>query len=194
MHARLLAASGLIAFAAAAILALSNAGCADIEQALLGEDSGTATTTADAGEATESGISYPEGGAVAEGDAAVGTNCGYEATTGVILCTGISSCPDIVVSQTTLTGCGFRIRGDALDLECGCGGELCPIGAPTTCAEAVQLLTNQTQPAVCTQISEGHCTTPGQTGSTSTTTSSSCDQTCAAKCVGAAPCLAMCGC
>ena len=154
-------------------------------EALLGGGGSDAGDEADAEVVDAGGISYPDGGNT-EGDAATGTNCGTEATTGSVLCTGISACPDITVDQSLLSGCGFRIRGgEVLDLECGCSGSLCPIGAPTTCAEATQLLQNQTLPSVCLQLSEGPLPVPG--AATTTSTTSTCDQNCAANCVGAAP-------
>jgi hypothetical protein len=179
----LLAAGGVVVFSAEAT------GCTQLADELLGIDGGSGEVAADA---DTSGVSYPEGGTTNE--IGTGTNCGTEVTTGVVLCTGVTTCADITVDQTALNGCGFRINGgDSYDLECGCNGYLCPLGAPTTCAEATQLLSNQTVALVCEEVSEGHCTQPGGT-TTTTTTTSTCDQNCAAMCVGAAPCLQMCGC
>ena len=185
-------ASSLLGVGVVVAAASSASGCTQLADDLLGIDGGSASTSDDAGGASSAdGVSYPEAGTVNE--IGTGTNCGTEVTTGVVLCTGVSTCADITVDQTVLIGCGFRINGgDAYDLECGCNGYLCPLGTPTTCAEATQLLSNQNISLVCEQVSEGHCTQPG--GTTTTTTTSTCDQTCAANCVGAAPCLQLCGC
>ncbi len=182
-------------FTMAGIVAVAaSTGCAQLADDLLGIDGGSSSTSTTS-DAAVTGESYPEAGEITS-EIRTGTNCGTEVTTGVVLCTGVTSCADITVDQTALIGCGFRINGgDAYDLECGCNGYLCPLGAPTTCAEATQLLSNQLVSEVCEQVSEGHCTQPGGTTTTTTTgTTSTCDQTCASMCVGAAPCLQMCGC
>ena len=182
-------------FTAAGIVAatFASSGCAQLADDLLGIDGGSTSTTDS--DAAATGESYPEAGGEITSEIGTGTGCGTEVTTGVVLCTGVTSCPDITVDQTALIGCGFRINGgDSYDIECGCNGYLCPLGAPTTCDEATQLLSNQLVSEVCEQVSEGHCTQPEGTTTTTTTTTSTCDQTCASMCVGAAPCLQLCGC
>jgi hypothetical protein len=78
------------------------------------------------------------------------------------------------------------------DLECGCGDALCPIGAPSSCADAQQLLDQaQSSVDVCQQISEGICLPlGGQSGGTS----SSCDPSCELGCQGDPGCITLCGC
>jgi hypothetical protein len=121
-----------------------------------------------------------------------GAGCGAEATTGATLCTQISLCPKVAVDHDIYPNCGFRIRGQAIDLECACSGSLCPIGAPATCDQAAKLLSAQTEIQVCNQVAEGRCTaaavSPGSSGG------SSCDRTCAGECGGDPGCIRLCGC
>jgi hypothetical protein len=87
-----------------------------------------------------------------------GIDCGPDPYTGVVLCSAISSCPNIYVDYDLYPGCGFRVHGSVLDLECACYGQLCPIGVTSSCDEAAKLLANQSAYAVCAQINEGRCT------------------------------------
>src|SRR5208282_4448685 len=64
-----------------------------------------------------------------------GASCTQVSST-ISLCLYISSCPNLVLNAQVFPQCGFHIHGDAIDPECLCGNYLCPIGAPTTCAEA----------------------------------------------------------
>jgi hypothetical protein len=141
------------------------------------------------------------GGAVAPREAGVdagGTGCGTDPTTGVTLCTGIDVCPGLTVDQGTYGGCGFR-RGGAspYDLECLCaGGELCPIGAATSCETAQQLLSQeQSALVICQQVASGACLSPTANGSGSSSggLSEAC-QTCVAGCGGTPACYMSCGC
>ncbi len=77
-----------------------------------------------------------------EGGSVQGINCGPDPDTGVVLCLGISSCPNLVVDQDLFPGCGFRVHSspDVLDLECACFGQICPIGVATTCDQALALM------------------------------------------------------
>ena len=96
------------------------------------------------------------------GDASVtGLECGADPDTGVSLCVGISSCPNVTVDQDLYPGCGFRIHDGTgvLDLECACYGQICPIGVASTCDQATALMQNQSQYTVCMQVDEGRCTT-----------------------------------
>jgi hypothetical protein len=111
----------------------------------------------------------------------------------VTLCTAISTCPGISVDHDVYPDCGFRIQGTVLDLECLCSGSICPIGVPATCAQAQQLLAQQTQVAVCTQVSEDRCTGVSG-GPTSDAGGGGCDQTCASQCAGDPGCIKICGC
>lgn len=133
--------------------------------------------------------SAPEADAGSVDSGVFGAGCGTDAVTGVTLCAAISTCPGLTVDQGAFPGCGFRVLGTALDLECLCGDALCPIGVPTTCAQAKTLLQNQTQPLVCMQVNEGRCTTPAVKPP-----AGSCDKTCASECGGDPTCIKACGC
>ena len=87
-----------------------------------------------------------------------GIDCGTDPYTGVVLCSGISSCPNVYVDYDLYPECGYRVRGAVLDLECACYGKLCPIGVTSSCSEAANLLASQSQYTVCAQINEGRCT------------------------------------
>ena len=65
-----------------------------------------------------------------------GASC-TQITSSISLCQFISACPNLSLSAQVFPECGFRIHGSAIDPECLCQNQyLCPIGAPTTCAEA----------------------------------------------------------
>lgn len=160
---------------------LSGLGCLDITQTS-SEDAGAATT--DGGAAAEAGI--------------VGGGCGIEQGSGVELCAATSMCPSVVVDTQAMPTCGFRVRGAAVDLVCACGTAICPMGAFATCAEATQLLTNQTAQGVCIQLAEGRCVESAGSSSSSSSSSSggnpACDRDCMRDCGGGAACAAVCNC
>ncbi len=153
-----------------AFAALTLAGCADISTG--GADAGASASSPDAGEA---GV--------------VGAACG--ATGPNQLCRVTSVCPKVVVDAERFPNCGFRIRGSVVDIQCVCFGEsLCPLGTPSTCAEATQLLANQSEAAACSQVMEGRCIAlPVAPAKPST-----CDKVCAADCRGDTTCRQSCGC
>jgi len=138
------------------------------------------------------------------GPTATGEGCTVQTSSGTFLCTAISLCPSIAIDPGTFNGCGFRIRGDVIDLECECMGYLCPIGAPATCAQAATLLTQENSGSVCSQTTSGTCiqeaqavTSTGDAGTTTTTspgTSPGCDTTCESECVSDPNCIQACGC
>jgi hypothetical protein len=156
-------------------------------------DAGAAGT--DDGAASAASGLY-DGGAA--GPTALGADCIAETTTGVQICSAISICPNVVVDHDVYPDCGWRIRGQALDLECACSGVVCPLGSPATCDQAAKLLADQTEQIVCQQVNEGRCTpgtaTAGSSGSSGTTTTGSCDTTCAGECHNDPSCLRLCGC
>jgi hypothetical protein len=136
-------------------------------------------------------------------DAAVGvqgTGCSPIQDLGINLCTSTTSCPSVIVDPEQFPGCGWRIVNGVADLQCDCNGLMCPIGTPTTCAQAASLLQNQTQLIVCQQLGEGRCVPAVAPPAASSSSSSSgggggsCDQNCAADCSNNPSCLAMCGC
>jgi hypothetical protein len=107
---------------------------------------------ADAGAASDAGAADAK---VVE--KVTGAGCGQVAP-GVVLCRAISLCPQLVVDSDVHPNCGFRIRGETIDLECWCDeSSLCPMGAPTTCEAAARLLDAQTELGVCLQVHEGRC-------------------------------------
>jgi hypothetical protein len=154
-----------------------------------------ATTTGDGGVAVEGG----------DGSAGGGTGCGTDPQTGVTLCLGTSACPGATIDSSAFPGCGFRQGGTSLlDLECVCsGGQLCPIGVPTTCDAVAQLLTQQQSALqVCQQVSTGSCQALGGSGSSSgsgsgsssgSTLSGAC-QACLSSCGMTPACFSTCGC
>jgi len=174
------AALGLASLSTTTALALSGCG---IEQLTQGGSSGTTseTSSATADAAAESGVT--------------GQACGVEGESGATLCRATSQCPSLVVDSQALPHCGFRIKGGASELVCGCGESICSMGPFSTCTQAAQLLASQTEVGVCVQVAEGRCSagTPS-TGSASSGGSSTCDRTCLAECGGGAACASLCGC
>jgi hypothetical protein len=158
-----------------------------------------------AGDAGSSTSTAGDGGTVTYSEAGVdagGTGCGTDPTTGITLCTGLNACPGLTVDQGAYGGCGFRQGGASpYDLECLCsGGQLCPIGAATSCQTAQQLLAQgQSALVVCQQVSTGGCLSPagsssgGGSGSSSGGLSEEC-QTCVSGCGGTPACYQSCGC
>jgi hypothetical protein len=158
----------------------------------------------DAG-ASDGGLANPNPNPVTA-PSAQGAGCIAETATGGALCAAISICPKVVFDRSSFPNCGYRIHGQVLDLECDCGGALCPIGVPLTCDQAAQLLQNQNQATICTQLNEGRCSgvamTPGGTFPTPQTPvtappmppTSTCDKACRDDCAGEPSCLTLCGC
>jgi hypothetical protein len=143
----------------------------------------------------------PEAGATpADAGKITGAGCGTEQKAGIELCIATSKCPNIVVDTQAMPSCGFRIHGSAVDLVCACGTAVCPMGVFATCAEAAQLLENQTESSVCVQVSEGRCTDASSTSSSSSSSSSGnpsntiCDKDCMKQCGGGAGCASVCNC
>jgi hypothetical protein len=157
------------------LLCLLLPGCADI---LGSKDGDGGASSSDAG---------------SDGSAQVqGAYCGVEPTTGQTLCAAISTCPQVIIDRDLFPNCGYRVNGSALDMQCACDGYLCPMGTPSTCAQAKTLLGQQTEAEICTQVNQGRCLQlkkPGGNGGSST-----CDQTCASECNGNATCRQLCGC
>jgi hypothetical protein len=121
-----------------------------------------------------------------------GTNCFQVPGTQSALCEQLDSCPDLRVDPGAFPDCGFRVNGDTrLDLECVCDNALCPIGVPTSCDQAKQLLAAQSAIIVCAQLAEGRCLelVPPDAGR-----GGNCDHACAASCAGAPSCIQLCGC
>jgi hypothetical protein len=123
-----------------------------------------------------------------------GTNCGTDPETGAVLCLGNSACPGLTIDTEVYPGCGFRIAGSAVDIECSCNGFLCPLGA-TSCDDAKTKLMNENYGVVCAQASGGSCVQGMPVASSSSSGgSSTCDPTCRDECAGEPTCLQQCGC
>jgi hypothetical protein len=151
------------------------------------------------------GLSEGDAGASASGDAgatgdaapaATGSGCTQDLGGGTILCTETSICPGLTVDHDKFPNCGFRIHGTAIDIECTCEQDLCPLGVPTTCAQAKTMLEDQTETQVCTQLNDGRCVHLGAGGADAgaPTQSSGCDKACAGECGGDPSCMQLCGC
>jgi hypothetical protein len=122
-----------------------------------------------------------------------GSQCTEDPAEGITLCETIDLCPGLGVDPSVFANCGFRVGGPvAIDLECLCGTSLCPIGVPTSCSGAAQLLAAQTALTVCEQVSEGRCIQFRSTDSGSA--ASSCSSQCQTDCAGVPDCLLSCGC
>lgn len=170
-------------YAALAFVATLALGCEQLAQSLV-TDAGEPPPASDGGAASEPTV--------------VGGGCGVDRTSGAELCAATSRCPDVVVDVDAMPGCGFRIRGSVVDLVCACGTAICPVGLFGTCAEAKELLTNQTQQGVCVQLTEGRCLDPSSTTGSSSSggggENPACDQQCVKDCGGGAACASVCNC
>jgi hypothetical protein len=103
------------------------------------------------GGTTDAGVSR-DGAA----DAAAGVACGRDVQTGLVLCAGVSTCPNVFVDPDAFPGCGFM--PGSLQLQCLCAGDsVCPMGKPKTCADVKALLASSNVVLVCSQVSEGNC-------------------------------------
>ncbi len=129
---------------------------------------------------------------VAANAAATGTNCGVDPGSGVSLCLGSSSCPGLRVDPAQFPGCGYRISGTTIDLECLCGEALCPMGSAASCLDAKALLTEQSALGVCAAVADGRCETVEPIHSDSN--NSTCDKNCRSHCSGDPNCFTLCGC
>jgi hypothetical protein len=151
-------------FAAPALIALALA----FALPACGSSPKDTTPVADGGEATtpvSSAQSVP-----------TGSNCS-SVTESYSTCTDLSSCPGVSIDQTKFTGCGYSVHDDAIDPECLCYGAMCPMGAPTSCADMAALLTTVSLDAVCQQYAGGHCL---NLGNSTQTPCSICKQNCGA--------------
>jgi hypothetical protein len=146
---------------------------------------GGSTGAASTGTSTTSGASAGGGGVA----------CATDPQTGITLCEGLNACAGLQVDQGAFPNCGFRLHGAGpIDLECLCNGStLCPIGAPTTCSDAAQLLGQQGSAlTVCQQIDQGGCLDLGADGGAAS--SGSCDRACESQCQSDPGCISLCGC
>jgi hypothetical protein len=148
-------------------------------------------------------LSAPSTDAGPPGDAALGastgTGCGTDSTTGATLCVSTTQCPNVSVDQVVFPECGFYITGATTYLACVCAGSLCPIGQPTTCAQAAALLSATNEGSVCGEMTNGQCTALAASATDASTAAASdagsgCDQSCYSTCAGEPDCIQLCGC
>jgi hypothetical protein len=146
-----------------------------------------------------------DGGTTATGDSSTGsgTSCGTDPATGVVLCLGTSACPNATIDTSAFPNCGFHQgSSSSYDLECLCNGDaLCPVGAPNSCNDVAQLLTQyQSALQVCEQVSTGACLAleadggGGSSSGGSTTGLSAACQACISSCGTTPACYQSCGC
>jgi hypothetical protein len=123
-----------------------------------------------------------------------GASCSAITST-ISLCEYISSCPSVVLNAKVFPQCGFYIHGTAIDPECLCQNEyLCPIGHPTTCAQALTDSSGDvTYDSVCQQAVTGGCEDLTAGTGAGSTTSTAC-QTCVSNCDNVPSCIDACGC
>ncbi|MGH7437857.1 MAG: hypothetical protein ACRENE_19435 [Polyangiaceae bacterium] len=180
-----------VRFAVWAAAAFAAAGCVQLS-------TGDPTSTGSSAGSPSSGGGTT--GGVGDGGAA-GTGCSADPQTGTVLCSGVVGCPGLAIDPSAWPSCGFRdTGGTSLDLECLCGDSLCPIGVATSCGQASQLLSQQNQLMVCSQIAEQRCVAVPATAVTGAGQDagggvpSTCNQQCIVGCGAAADCLQVCGC
>jgi len=167
-------------FAAAFVFSPLSTGCIDIGPRVT--DAGP-TSVSDAGT-----VSAEDGGPS-------GAGCAQDPITKVTLCTAVSACPEIQVDHDLFPNCGFRIRRDGFVLECWCNGYVCPMGTPSNCQQVSDLLSQQTEIGVCTQVEEGRCVgSAPDAGPTGSTVPIGCDRECMKNCGGSEDCQRFCGC
>jgi hypothetical protein len=161
----------------AALSTLALAGCG-ILQALEGGGGtgGSAATTAAGGSAAPQGI-----------------DCGTDPNTSATLCLGSTVCPGLLIDTQVFPGCGFRVQGSAVDIECSCSGFLCPLGA-ATCADAQTKLMAESYGVVCNQLGAGSCAQGTPAAASASSSGGTCDTTCESECAGEPTCIQLCGC
>lgn len=119
-----------------------------------------------------------------------GSGCAVNTVSGTILCTSLDQCPGLAIDHDVFPECGFRVPSTSIDVECICGDFLCPVGAALSCAQAQELLMDQSEVVTCVQQNEGRCAPLIM----SKVGESSCDKTCAQACAGDINCRGLCGC
>jgi hypothetical protein len=172
----------VIAFASALVLLA----CSDAQ---LGTDTGSS-----GGGGTSTGSTSSGAAGTTSSGGGGGAACATDMQTGVTLCEELNGCPGVDVDQGSFPGCGFRLHGAGpIDLECLCNGTiLCPIGAPSSCSAAAQLLAQQgSSLTVCQQVDQGGCL---DLGADAGTAPSSCDRACESQCQSDPGCISLCGC
>ena len=142
---------------------------------------------------SDAGAAAPPAGSDA-GATVRGASC-TAVTASISLCEFISACPTLSLNPQVFPQCGFRIHGSAIDPECLCQSQyLCPVGAPTTCAEAAKAASGDTTyDSVCQQALTGNCQDLGAATGTGASQSAAC-QACLKNCDNVPSCIDACGC
>jgi hypothetical protein len=179
----------------AALLVLPSLACLQLPGT--GADAGTTGTSGSSSGTSGStcaSANCSTGTGSSGGGATSGSGCTTDPQSGITLCEQIANCPGVDVDQGTYPGCGFRMQsGSIYDLECGCGDMLCPIGTPTSCTTAQQLLDqSQSSVVVCEELDQGSCLPLVQDAGAGS--SSTCDKDCESQCAGEPGCIQLCGC
>jgi hypothetical protein len=175
------------------VFAVLTAGCLDLTTAQ-GDGGAGGRGSASGGSSSGTSPGGDAGGGSSGGKGATGgTNCTTDPASGITLCEQIDACPGLLVDQGAFPGCGFRMSAaSTYDLECACGESLCPVGAPTSCADAAQLLDQAgSSVVVCQELNSGACLPISSPGSGNQGT---CDKTCESDCAGEPNCIQLCGC
>ncbi|MFO0679009.1 MAG: hypothetical protein U0169_20945 [Polyangiaceae bacterium] len=173
-----------VAFAGIAAGTFSTTGCIDITPKE--KDAGASAAVDEGGIVTAQSDGGPSG-----------SGCAQDPISKVTLCTTVSVCPTIAVDHDLFPNCGYRIRKDGFVLECWCNGYVCPMGTPTTCQQVSDLLAQQSEVGVCTQVEEGRCTGGSAVADAGTSGSGQlvgCDRDCMKTCGGSEDCQRLCGC
>jgi hypothetical protein len=154
----------------------------------VGTDTGSGSGTT----GTSSGGTGSSSGSSSSGGDTTGKNCTTDPATQITLCEQVSKCSTVDVDPGAFPNCGFRLHAaSAYDIECWCGDYLCPVGSPTSCTEAGQLLDQQASSLqVCQQVDNGACLLPAVDAAGSST----CDKSCESQCAGDPGCIQLCGC
>lgn len=124
-----------------------------------------------------------------------GSGCATDSALGLTLCTELTACPGVAVDHGVFPDCGFRPRSDTVDLLCVCNETwICPMGVALGCDQAAAALRDGSEANVCAQIADGRCTQAQPSTAPSSSSTSSCDETCRTSCGADVTCLALCGC
>jgi len=125
------------------------------------------------------------------------TQCTADPTTHTTLCIASTLCPGLQVDPAVFPGCGYVSTASSPTIGCLCNGnQLCPVGIGLTCPGlTARLAPPHTVAEICLQLSTGNCQDLGATLPTGSGGAvAQCDQGCALRCNGAAPCIRACGC
>ena len=124
-----------------------------------------------------------------------GSNCGTDPDTSAVLCLGSGVCPGLTIDSEVYPGCGFRVNGTAVDIECSCSGWLCPLGAASCSDAQATKLASASAGVICSELGNGICVQGTPVSSAAGSSSGgTCDTTCRTECAGEPTCIQACGC